>query len=102
MTAAPRKASIIWAQIPPGVRMSMGARDPVGDEARGELMFRVGPARPLRKVVVTLRNDEYDMKLIEVGGRLLDAVAVLAEAQGMQWDQLGPLLLAWESEHLVS
>lgn len=102
MAATPGKASIIWAQIPIGVRMSIGARDPVGDEAKGGLMFRVGPARPLRKVVVTLRNDEYDVKLVEVRGRLLDAVAVLAEAQGVQWDQLGPLLLAWESQHLVS
>ena len=40
--------------------------------------------------------------LFRSDGRLLDAVAVLAEAHGVQWDQLGPLLLAWESEHLVS
>jgi hypothetical protein len=97
-----KKATTILAQIPAGVRMSLGAREFVGDEQKGYLHFKVGPSQPTFKVCIQLTaDDDYEVHLVKLGSHGLD-VTVLEEAGQIYADQLGELLLDWESKHLVS
>jgi hypothetical protein len=96
-----KKATTILAQIPAGVRMSLGAREFVGDEHTGYLHFKVGPSRPTFKVCIQLTaNDDYQVRLVKLGRHGLD-VTTLEEAHSIHADQLGELLLRWEGKHLV-
>jgi hypothetical protein len=104
MTMRPGKATIIWQQVPAGVRMSLGARQPVGDENKGYLQFTVGPSKGEVVFKVTIRlepSDTYTVKLIRCDLRTGEA-ADLESASDVYCDQLGELLLRWEGRHLVS
>ncbi len=102
-TRAPGKATVIWQQIPAGVRMRLGARQPVGDEARGYLHFTVGPARrdPFKVMVQLDPSDTYTVKLVRCRLRAGET-QVLEQASEVYFDQLGELLTRWEGRHLVS
>lgn len=102
-TKTPGKATIIWRQIPLGVRMRLGARQPVGDEVKGYLHFTVGPARhDLFKVTIQLDpSDTYTVRLVRVNARTLETTT-LEEAADVYADMLGELLVAWEGRHLIS
>lgn len=98
-------ATEIWRQIPIGVKMSMGARTPVGsDNEKGclaYLHFQVGNARKgLFKVVIKLMaSDTYDVELIKIK-RKTDEPVVLASATDVYNDMLGRVLLGME-KHLA-
>jgi hypothetical protein len=100
MTA--KKATTIREQIPIGVRMSLGAREFVGDEETGYLHFRVGPSWPTFKVCIQLTAfDDYEVRLVKLDRHALEAT-VLEQAEHIYADQLDELLLRWEAKHLLS
>lgn len=104
MNATPGTADIIWSQIPSGVKVRLGARQAVGDNAKGYLHFTVGPNRRNKPLKVQIRldpNDTYTVKLVRCDLRTGEAT-MLEEADGLYFDMLGELLVRWEGRHLVS
>lgn len=97
------KATTIWRQIPLGVKLRLGARDTVGDEARGHLHFTVGPSRrdPFKVTIQLDPSDTYTVKLVRVNLRTLETTT-LEEASDVYADMFGELLVGWEGNHLVS
>lgn len=94
-------ANEIWRQIPLGVKMSMGARVPVGSDSEegclAYLHFQVGNGRKgLYKVIVRLMaSDTYDVQLVKIGRKDGQAV-VLDDATDVYNDALGRVLLRME------
>ena len=98
------KATTIWQQISPGVKMSMGARQPVGNEDTGYLHFQVGPERGgwMFKVCVQLNSmDTYVLRLVRIETSTR-AVMELDAIEGLYCDDLNETLLRWEGQFLVS
>lgn len=102
-TRTPGKATVIWQQIPIGVKMRLGVRQVVGDESRGYLHFTVGPARrdPFKVTIQLDPGDTYTVKLVRCKLRAGET-HVLEQASDVYFDQLGELLTRWEGQHLVS
>lgn len=87
-----------WRQIPVGVKMSLGARDPLAD--KNTLIFRAGPGTKTYKFSITLNGrDTYDIKLQKVNRKTYE-VTTLAEAEDVYNDSLGRVLLSME-KHLT-
>jgi len=101
---SPGKATIIWQQISAGVKMRIGARNPLGDEEEGNLDFRVGPDRGNRRYRVTIRLEPSDTYTVKLHCRDLatEQVEELESADDIYCDELDELLLGWEGKHLVS
>jgi hypothetical protein len=78
-------------QIGTGVRMNIGMRDMVKDDAKRKLHFRVGGGQ-MKKMVITLRNDLYDIEGWK--GRNFRKVK---EFKGIYADQLGEILIKMNS-----
>jgi hypothetical protein len=87
-----------WRQIPIGVKMSLGARDPLAD--KNTLTFRAGPSRKTYKFSIALNgNDTYEIKLVLIKRGSYEVV-LLAEAEDVYNDSLGRVLLSME-KHLT-
>ncbi len=99
---AEMRATTIWRQISVGVRMRLGARQPVGDEVLGYLHFRVGPSRghPIKVTIQLEPSDTYTVKLVQCPPQ--GEPVVLEGASDIYCDQLDELLVEWEGRHLVS
>jgi len=84
-------ANTAWAQIPAGVKMALGARQPVG--GADSLHFRVGSNRTLDKIVVKLNGlDLYDLEMVRIARGTYD-VKTLAERANVDADALGRTIL---------
>jgi len=95
-------ATTAWRQIPVGVKMSLGAREPAGSKAEGvlaRLTFKVG-SKPLHYVEVDLDpSDTYTVRMLKLKRKTYERV-VLAEASDVYCDDLGRVLLGME-KHLA-
>jgi hypothetical protein len=92
--------SIIWSQIPVGVKMSIGVRLPiklgktmtVTSDGRG-LSMKVGPNHSRYEVTINLNgHDLYDITLTKSGKEVWSRTDIFAE-------MLGEVLLRMESQN---
>jgi hypothetical protein len=92
--------SIIWSQIPVGVKMSIGVRLPiklgktmtVTSDGRG-LSMKVGPNHSRYEVTINLNgHDLYDITLTKSGKEVWNRTDIFAE-------MLGEVLLRMESQN---
>jgi hypothetical protein len=82
-------------QIGTGVRMNLGMRDMVKDDAKKKLQFRVGGGQ-MKKMVITLTSrDDYDIEGYK--GRGAINLKKVKEFNGIYADQLGEILIKLNS-----
>ncbi len=97
------KYQTIWTQIEMGVKMSLGARQPVGSDDNKDcnayLHFTVGPCRKgLDKIVIRLNPlDTYDIELIRMKRKTYEQIT-LAIANNVYVENLNRVLLDMEAK----